>query len=177
MREKPRPQAPLSRGPRYGYRAPSGRPVGPNPKVLHRSREGVAAGVPCHATIKVRKKIPSLRTPAVRRVIEETFRASEGKVPGFTLRQYVFQEDHMHLIVEADDADALRRGMGSLTARFGLGVNRALKRKGPVLEDRYHLDVLSSRSDAREAFAFMRSDARQRAALCRTLRCGRDAHA
>ena len=49
-------QAPRSRGPRYGYRAPSGRPVGPKHRVHHRPRED-ADGVPCHVTMKVRRAI------------------------------------------------------------------------------------------------------------------------
>jgi hypothetical protein len=170
-----KPQAPKSRGPRYGYRAPSGRPVGPNPRVHHRSREDVA-GVPCHVTMKVRRAIGSIRDAALRREIERSFAEMAGRA-GFAIEGFAFADDHLHAIVRADDARSLDSGMKGMTARFGRAVNRVLERSGPVLEDRYHLEPLKTPKELREARALLALDARERAAVCKTLRCGRPAHA
>jgi REP element-mobilizing transposase RayT len=170
-----KPQAPRSRGPRYGYRAPSGRPVGPNPRVHHRSREDVD-GVPCHVTMKVRRAIGSIRAAPIRREIERSFAELEGRA-GFAIEGFAFADDHIHAIVRADDARTLRSGMSGMTARFGRAVNRVLGRSGPVLEDRFHLEPLATPTALREARELLALGARQRAAVCRTLRCGRPAHA
>jgi putative transposase len=55
---------------------------------------------------------------------------------------YSIQDDHAHLIVEAESPEALGRGMKSLAATYARAVNRALRRAGPVLVDRYHSHVL-----------------------------------
>jgi hypothetical protein len=47
----------------------------------------------------------------------------------------------------------------SITARFARAVNRALGRSGPVLRDRYHLEVLETPRRVRNALAVrFRSD-------------------
>ena len=168
-------QAPRSRGPRYGYRAPSGRPVGPNPRVHHRPRED-ADGVPCHVTMKVRRAIGGIHDAAIRREIERSFAEMDGRA-GFAIEGFAFADDHLHAIVRADDASTLRSGMSGMTARFGRAVNRVRGRSGPVLEDRYHLEPLATPTALREARELLALDPRSRAAICRTLRCSRPAHA
>ena len=73
------------------------------------------------------REIPSLRSGPIVREVESTFR--EGCERGtFRLVHYSIQDDHLHLLVEADGAKALGRGMKSIAARFARAVNRALKR-------------------------------------------------
>ena len=74
---------------------------------------------------------------------------------------YSIQTDHGHFIVEAVGREALGRGMKSLSARFGRAVNRALGRKGPVLAERYHLRVLRSPRQVRNALAYVLLNARR----------------
>ena len=45
--------------------------------------------------------------------------------------------------------------MKSLAARFARAVNRALRRAGPVLKERYHLAVLESPRQVRNALAYV----------------------
>jgi hypothetical protein len=68
------------------------------------------------------------------------------------------------LIVEANDGDALGRGMKSLAARFARAINRALQRTGRVLADRYHLRVLTCPRQVRNALAYVLLNARHHAA-------------
>jgi hypothetical protein len=74
---------------------------------------------------------------------------------------YSIQSNHAHLIVEADNAAALGRGMKSLAARFARAVNRALGRSGPVLYDRYHLHSLRTPREVRRALAYVLLNARK----------------
>src|SRR5262245_65588087 len=85
--------------------------------------------------------------------------------PGLRLVHYSLQADHAHLIVEADDPDALGRGMKSLAASFAFAVNRALgRRTGKVLADRYHLRRLTCPKQVRNAIAYVLMNARRHAA-------------
>ena len=105
-------------------------------------------------TLKVRPGLPALRRGSVVREVERTFRRGAER-SGFRLAHYSIQDDHLHAIVEASGRDALGRGMKSLAARFARAVNRALKRKGPVLRERYHLSVLRTPKQVRNALRYV----------------------
>jgi len=108
----------------------------------------------------------SLRTVAVVRAVEDAFRRMRGR-EGFRLTHYSIQGNHLHALVEARDADALGRGMMSLGIRFARAVNRAFRRKGPVLWDRYHARVLKSPTQVRNAIRYVLLNARRHAAQAR----------
>ncbi|HVH07835.1 MAG TPA: transposase [Myxococcota bacterium] len=141
-------------------RAKRGRPIGPNPRIRHLSRASFRAEHPCHVTLKVRRELPSLRLLSVVRAVEATFRrgCERGE---FRLVHYTLQHDHVHLLVEAEGAEALGRGMKSIAARFALAVNRALKRHGAVLLDRYHFHVLKTPTEVRNALRYVLLNARK----------------
>lgn len=69
--------------------------------------------------------------------------------------------DPLHAIVEADGPAALGRGMSSLGARFARAVNRALRRRGAVVRERYHLRVLRSPTQVRDALRYVLLNARR----------------
>ena len=54
--------------------------------------------------------------------------------------------------------------MKSIAARFARAVNRALQRSGPVLANRYHLGVLETPRQVRNALAYVLLNARRHAA-------------
>jgi hypothetical protein len=74
---------------------------------------------------------------------------------GFRVVEYSVQSNHAHLVVEADDARALGRGMQALGIRLARAVNRVLGRSGRVLADRYHLRVLRTPREVRNALAYV----------------------
>jgi len=94
------------------------------------------------------------------REVEGSFRrgAERGE---FRLVHYSLQGDHLHAIVEAEGPEALGRGMKSLAARFARAVNRALRRSGPVLRERYHLRVLRTPTQVRNALRYVLLNARR----------------
>jgi REP element-mobilizing transposase RayT len=151
------------RGSHLGEASRPGRRPGPNPRVRHESREGVKKELPHHITLKVVRGLGSLRKWCVLREIEASFRKACSR-PGFRLVQYSIQDDHAHLIVEADDAERLACGMKSIAARFARAVNRALGRKGRVLADRFHDEVLTCPRQVRNALAYVLLNARRHAA-------------
>jgi REP element-mobilizing transposase RayT len=63
--------------------------------------------------------------------------------------------NHLHLIVEVDDATALSRGVHGLAIRIAKRVNALLGRRGPVFVDRYHAHVLHSRRETAAAVRYV----------------------
>jgi hypothetical protein len=117
-------------------------------------------------TLRVRPGIASLRSLAVVRAVEETFRRMRGR-EGFRLVHYSIQGNHLHAVVEAADREALGRGMKALGIRFAKAVNRGLRRTGPVAEDRYHAIVLKAPAQVRSALRYVLLNARRHAAQAR----------
>ncbi len=114
-------------------------------------------------TLKVRKDVPSLRSVRLVREVEATF--ARGCERGeFRLVHYSLQGDHAHLLVEAVDRHALGRGMKALGSRLARAVNRIFERSGPVLSDRYHVRVLRTPREVRNALAYVLLNARRHAA-------------
>src|SRR5438552_4890491 len=65
------------------------------------------------------------------------------------------QDDHLHLIVEADDTHALRHGLRGLVIRLAREVNHALGRRGAVFGDRYHARTLTTPRAVRFALIYV----------------------
>lgn len=151
----------LRSAPRWGgRRAGAGRKRGPSPRHQHRARAPLAARFPCHVTLKVRRGLPSLRAVALVRELERSFAAAcdRGR---FRLAHYSIQNDHVHLIVEAVSKHDLASGMKSIGARVARAVNRVFGRSGPVLSDRFHLHVLRTPREVRNAIAYVLLNARR----------------
>jgi hypothetical protein len=113
--------------------------------------------------LRVRTDVPSLRTVQIVHAIERTFAAGCDR-PGFRLVHYSLQGNHAHLIVEAQDRGTLGRGMKAIGARFALAVNRVAKRKGRVFSDRYHVRLLPTPTQVRNALRYVLLNARRHAA-------------
>jgi len=147
-------------GPREGAGAkPKGRPG----IVWHIRRahfQGLTVG---HVTLRVRDGVPSLRAQC----FAGELRSSFGKAcrrEDFRLIHYSVQRDHLHLIVEAHDNEALARGMMSIGSRVARAVKRVFGWKGPVMLGRYHLRRLRSPRQVRNALRYVLLNARKHAA-------------
>jgi hypothetical protein len=73
----------------------------------------------------------------------------------FRVVEFSVQADHVHLIAEADDARALSSGMRGLAIRLARAVNRALGRRGPVWDSRYHARALTTPRAVRHALVYV----------------------
>lgn len=78
-----------------------------------------------------------------------------GSHRGFRIIHYSVQDDHLHLIVEADDAGSFTRGVRGLTIRVARTINRALRRRGAVWADRYHARALTTPRVVRHALVYV----------------------
>jgi hypothetical protein len=74
---------------------------------------------------------------------------------------YSIQSDHVHLIVEAAGKKALASGMKSVGPRLARAVQAVFSVRGRVLAGRYHLHVLKSPREVRNALAYVLLNARK----------------
>jgi REP element-mobilizing transposase RayT len=79
----------------------------------------------------------------------------------FRVLHYSVQTNHLHLIVEAAGKEALGRGMKAISARVARAVQRAFGRAGAVLHGRYHLRILRTPREVRNALAYVLLNARK----------------
>ena len=69
--------------------------------------------------------------------------------------------NHLHLVAEAQDREALSRGMQGLLVRVARRLNRLWGRKGRVFVDRYHDRILRSPREVRAALGYVLRNARK----------------
>lgn len=138
---------------RWGGRRPgAGRPKKPDRGASHLRRPPLASRHPVHVSLSVEKDLPSLRSPKLYRIVEACLAAGKERF-GFRLVHFAVQKHHLHLIVEAKDADALARALKGLCVRIARRLNAALARKGRVFADRYFARALRT---PREVWAAVR---------------------
>ena len=124
-----------------------------SPSVRHRPRAVHKYWNPLHVTMRARRGLPSFRAQTLFAAFEEAVRRTRRD--DFRVVEFSVQDDHLHLIVEADDSGALARGMKSFSVRANRLFNAALGRgRGSVWGDRYHRRDLTSASQVRNALVY-----------------------
>jgi REP element-mobilizing transposase RayT len=138
-----------------GKREGAGRPPrGPRSSERHKRREYLDRHHPVHVTLRVVERVGRLRRRhayrAVRRAMVTVLERQD-----FRICQLSIQGNHLHLIVEADDARALARGMQGFAISCARRLNGALGRRGQVFADRYHPVLLKSPRQVRNALCYV----------------------
>ena len=138
-----------------GRRPGAGRKLTPGrrPGVPHRPRPPHTAAHPVHVTLRAGAVIRCLRSERVFPALHRALAAASHSV--FRILQFSVQVDHLHLIVEADDTRALRRGVRGLAIRAARAVNHTLGRRGAVWEGRYHARTLTTPRAVRHALVYV----------------------
>ncbi|HEY4242434.1 MAG TPA: transposase [Kofleriaceae bacterium] len=119
-------------------------------------REEVRASWPVHVTLRVSRGL-YLRKHKIWRAIARATRA----VPNGTIVHASVQHDHIHLIAEAGDQYALAKAMHAFQVSAAHWINRAEKRTGKVFPDRYHVHVLKTPTETRNAIRYVLSNWRK----------------
>ena len=74
---------------------------------------------------------------------------------GFRVIDFSIQDDHLHFVVEADDARSFKSGYYALSIRLGKRINAALGSSGRIFADRRHYRLLTSPREVRNARAYV----------------------
>jgi putative transposase len=138
---------------RGGARAGAGRKCSPVGRrhTAHRARPQHRAAHPVHVT--VRCTVASLRKQRVVRTVLGALRDSRRQ--HFRIAHYSVQDNHLHLLIEAENKRALSAGMRGLTVRLARRVNKLLGRSGPLCADRWHAHALNSPREVRNALVYV----------------------
>lgn len=158
----PQQELPFPRG-RGGRRANSGRKrLAPRAMVPHRARPEHAARHPVHVTL--RSQFRPLRSqhvfPTVCLALGRATRRDQGR---FRILHFSVQWDHVHLVLEASDKQALSAGMRSVAIRIARYVNELLNRRGRFWADRWHGRTLESPREVRNALVYVLANFRKHA--------------
>ena len=147
-----------------GKRAGAGRkPRGARAGVAHRSRGAWTRPMPLHVTLRMAPHVYNLRSRRSFRVIAAALRVGADRF-GVRVVEFSVQGNHIHLLVEAPNRQALARAIQGLTIRVAKGLNRMMGRKGRVFDDRYHARVLRTPTEVRHAIHYILDNARKHAA-------------
>ena len=125
------------------YRAP----------VQHRRRIEHRAAFPVHITLRARADLSSLRQQKTFTVIRRALTASSNA--RFRVLHFSVQDDHLHLLVEANDTNALALGVAGIKIRLARAINRLLARRGPVWAGRYHARSLRTPREVRAGLVYV----------------------
>ncbi len=107
-----------------------------------------------HVTVKLLAGLPSLRTAEAFEVIERAI-AGANDLGGTRICEFSVQRDHVHMIVEAEDKEALAAGMKSLKVRMAKNLNTLWNRRGSVFRERYHRRDLTSPQEVRNCLVYV----------------------
>lgn len=126
----------------------------------HKGREAFRSKHPLHVVMRVLPVAGQLRRPLVYSGVRDAL-TTIGKHEDCRVVHLSIQHDHIHLLVEADDRQALARGMRafqiSLAKRINrlLGSNMRTRRRGQIFADRYESFVLDTPRAVRAALVYV----------------------
>ncbi len=131
------------------------KPQSARPKLPHRKRPAHAYDNPVHVTMRRAKGLPSLRVDRLHKLLRAAIAATRRE--GFRIVHYSIQNDHLHMLVEADDTRALTNGMKSFAVRVAMRVNHwiMMRKSGRVWGDSYHRRELTTPSAVRNAIVYV----------------------
>jgi len=163
-KSKSKAPAQLTFFPRGGPRRGAGRkPKGDRALVSHATRPTLTQRDPVLVTTRLLPGLPNLRRERTLTTLRTALSAGSNRF-GFRLVEFSIQSNHLHFIVEAEDARAIARGMQGLLVRVAKALNREWGRRGRVLGDRYHARVLRTPSEVRTALVYVLQNARKHGA-------------
>lgn len=145
-----------------GKRDGAGRPAGPRPRTEHHPRERFARWAPEHLTFRLVSSLIDLCSEIGLLIFLDAV-AAVHRSGLLRINAYSLQGDHGHLIVEADDAASLSRGMAELGRHLAWGINDALGRRGRVIDGRFYSHRLGSPREVRHAIEYLASNAEHHA--------------
>jgi REP element-mobilizing transposase RayT len=146
---------------RGGKRRGAGRP----PKARragspHKQRPFLHARHPVHVTLRAIAAVGNLRRRCVYQAVREAT-LTTARREDFRIVHLSIQHNHVHMIVEANDKHALAAGMQGFQISAAKHLNAAIskgrpgpRRRGTVFPDRYHAEIITSPTQARNAISY-----------------------
>jgi REP element-mobilizing transposase RayT len=118
----------------------------------HAKRPMLKNTLPIHLTLRLVAGLPSLRRKDIFPLLRKA--VSKARENGLVVVHYGFLNNHIHLIVEPR-RQSISKTIQSLCISFAKQLNAHLGRNGSVFYDRYHIHVLATPREARNAIAYV----------------------
>lgn len=107
-----------------------------------------------HVSLPIDRAVGRMRRRAGYAAVRRGIAVCMGR-SDFRIVHASIQANHIHLLVEANDASALSRGLRAFMTACARSVNRALGRRGRVFAGRYHVTVVTSPRQVRSTLAYV----------------------
>lgn len=121
---------------------------------LHRKRPSVSRHEPRHIVLRMVKGVSRLRKGKIYHALRHSLRRLLGDL-SFRIIHVSIQGNHLHLIVEAGNKRALRRGLQAFMISAARQINKVLRRKGKVFAYRYHATPITSPKQMRNVLCYV----------------------
>lgn len=135
----------IYKGTHGGRRPKAGRKRIHSRGVAHEKRERVRSFLPLHVNFKYRIQV---KNKEALRALHKAIRNARSH--GLKIIHFSLQHNHVHLIISATHNTILSRGMRSLTITLAKTLNQ-----GRIQIGRYHLHVLKTKSECRNAIHYV----------------------
>jgi REP element-mobilizing transposase RayT len=152
---------------RGGKRKGAGRkPRGARSGAPHKKRPEIKPSQGLHVVLRVVASVGSLRRRNMYKAMREATIVAAVR-ERIRIVHITLQRNHVHLLVEAENKQALARGMQGFQISAARNVNTMLgegpyrRRRGAVFADRYHLEVITSPRRAHHAIRYVLSNWRR----------------
>ena len=123
--------------------------------VPHRTRADVEARYPVHVTLRVTDEVARLRTRKAYQAVRGALRLCAARTD-FRVVEICIQDSHIHALVEAENKEALARGMQGFEVSAAKRLNKALGRqRGKVFAHRYHAETIRTPTQARNTLVYL----------------------
>ncbi len=124
-------------------------------RVAHIARPELIARNPLHVTLRVKMEIGNLRKAKLYKALRVATYVTAAN-ERMRIVHVSIQREHIHLLVEVENKQALSRGMQGFKISAAKQINRVLEgRRGSVFEDRYQAEVITTPRRARNALAYV----------------------
>jgi REP element-mobilizing transposase RayT len=131
-----------------------------HPGARHEARPAHDRRHPVHVTIRIVGNVGRLRRRDLYLALREATIVT-AKRENFRIVHMSIQNDHIHLVVEADDRAALSKGIQGFSISAARQINKAIterggdRRTGKVIGDRFHARPLTSPRAVRNTLAYV----------------------
>jgi REP element-mobilizing transposase RayT len=167
LRSRKPEQLPLFK-PHGGKRRGAGRPPkGKRAGAPHKARPFLHERYPVHVTLRVVSAVGKLRRRRMYQAVREAT-LTTARREDFRIVHLSIQRDHIHMLVEAKDKEALAKGMQGFQISAAKHLNAAIskgkpgpRRRGSVFSDRYHAKIITSPTQARHTLSYVMNNWRK----------------
>jgi REP element-mobilizing transposase RayT len=134
----------------------AGRPAIHDVGIRHTRRFRLKKPSSLHLTIKVRDNKADIQSKRILKALH--YAIKRARLKGLRVLHYTLEYNHVHLLVESVDNKILHKGMQAFGITIAKAINKIKKTKGTVYKNRYHLRLINSPKQLKNALHYIFSN-------------------